>query len=330
MTWEDEKEKGIEAHIPRVSVIIATRNRPSDIICAVQSVVHGTEHVFEIVVVDQSDDDATRVALREAYREDGRIRYVRDTAQGAARARNRGLRAARAEIMAIIDDDCLAPRTWLADILAAFERYPDVELLFGRVEAPPHDYRREVIPVLLLSQRQRRVERRLRGRGGRLQGISANMAMRRSLFVALDGFNPRFGVGSERWSAEDVELHYRALQQGKHVLIEPSIAMLHLGKRKMADAWELWSRDALGCGAVAAHISRVGSPLVAAHLWWWNIGRVLWNGIIHAITLRCPTGLRLGWWMARHFREGFRQEWLAGEHVVAQQHAGGLARRESR
>ncbi|HEX8035166.1 MAG TPA: glycosyltransferase family 2 protein [Ktedonobacterales bacterium] len=328
MTWQDDK--GLDANMPCVSVIIATRNRPHDVMCAVQSVARGIEQVFEIVVVDQSDDDATRVALYEACHEDGRIRYVRDTGRGAARARNLGLRAARADIMAVIDDDCLAPPSWLADILAAFQRYPDVELLFGRVEAPPHDYRREVIPVLLLSQRQRRVERSLRGRGGRLEGISANMAMRSSLFVALDGFDPRFGVGGERWSAEDFELHYRALRLGKQVLIEPGIAVLHLGKRKMEDAWELWRRDALGCGAVAAHVARAGSPLVAAHLWWWNIGRVLWNGAIHAITLRFPTGLRLGWWMAHYFREGFRQEWWAGESEAAAHHEGGLVRRGSR
>ncbi|MGZ3715656.1 MAG: glycosyltransferase family 2 protein [Ktedonobacterales bacterium] len=328
MTWEGEM--GRDANTPRVSVIIATRNRPRDIVCAVGSVARGTEQLFEIVVVDQSDDDATSVALHEAYHEDARIRYLRDAARGAARARNLGLRATRANIMAIIDDDCLAPPHWLADILAAFERHPDVELLFGRVEAPPHDYRREVIPVLLLAQRQRRVECSLRGRGGRLEGISANMAMRRSLFVALDGFNPRFGVGGERWSAEDLELHYRALRLGKHVLIEPGIAVLHLGKRTMRDAWALWRRDALGCGAVAAHIAQAGNPLVVARLWWWNIGRILWHGAIHATTLHFPTGLHLGWWMARHFREGFRQEWRAGESESASQHAAGLVRRESR
>src|SRR5437660_11484173 len=101
MTWEDEK--GIDAETPRVSVIIATRNRPRDIMCAVQSVALGIEQLFEIVVVDQSDDDSTWVALHEAYREDARIRYVRDAARGAARARNLGLRAARADLMAIID-----------------------------------------------------------------------------------------------------------------------------------------------------------------------------------------------------------------------------------
>lgn len=316
--------------LPRVSVIIATRNRPRDIVCAVESVRRGTVQAFEIVVVDQSDDDATWVALSDALQEDVRIRYLRDAARGAAHARNLGLRATCADIIAITDDDCLVPDTWLADILAAFERYPEVALLFGAVEAPPHDYRREVIPVLLLSRRQRRVERGLHGRGGRLQGISANMALRRSLCMALDGFDPRFGVGSERWSGEDLELHYRALRRGEHVLIEPTITVLHLGKRAMQDAWGLWRRDALGCGAVAAHIARAGNLFVALHVWWWYIGRIGWNAVIHMITLRFPTGLRLAWWMVCYFGEGFRVEWRAGRPEVVQRRVGEPVRRGSR
>lgn len=302
--------------MPRVSVIIATRNRPRDIVSAVGSVARGTERQFEIVVVDQSDDNATRDALDDVFHDDARIRYIRDAARGAARARNLGLQAARADVIAITDDDCIVPDTWLADILAAFERYQDVELLFGKVDAPPHDYQREVIPVLLLSRWQRRVERGLYGRGGRLQGISANMALRRSLCLMLDGFDPRFGVGGERWSGEDLELHYRALRQGKHVLIEPAITVVHLGKRAMRDAWDLWRRDGLGCGAVAGHIARAGNPFVAVHMWWWYIGRMWWNAVIHTITLRFPTGLRLAWWMSRYFSEGFRVEWRAEELEV--------------
>lgn len=296
---------------PRISVVIATRNRSRAIVSAVESVVRGTEQQFEVVVVDQSDDNATQEALHTAYGADARIRYLRDAGRGAARGRNAGLGASQAEVIAITDDDCIVPPTWLTDILAAFACHKDVELLFGAVKAPPHDYLREVIPALALSRRQRRVERGLWGRSGRLQGISANMAMRRSLLGALGGFDPRFGVGGERWSGEDFELHYRALRQGHSVLIEPAIMVMHLGMRTGARIWALWRRDALGCGAVAARIMRAGSPIVAAHVWWWYIGRIWWSGILHAMTLRVPTGLRLAWWMTRSFREGFRAEWQA-------------------
>ena len=312
---------------PRISVVIATRNRSSAIVSAIAAVVRSAEQQFEMVVVDQSDDDATQEALHAAYGADARIRYLRDAGRGAARGRNAGLVACRAEIIAITDDDCVVPPTWLTDILAAFERHLDVELLFGAVEAPPHDYLREVIPVLMLSHRERHVERGLGGRGGRLQGLSANMAMRRSLLAALDGFDPHFGVGSERWSGEDFELHYRALRRGHAVLIEPAITVLHLGKRMAGDMWELWRRDALGCGAVAARVMGAGSPLVAMHLWWWYIGRIWWNGVLHAMTLRFPTGLRLAWWMTRSFREGFRVEWEAQRIGMALRRGTDLVRR---
>lgn len=328
MEWRDNKRS--DADMPRVSVVIATLNRPGEIVAAVESVVRGTEQQFEVVVVDQSSDETSRVALYATYGEDARVRYVRDTERGAARARNLGLRNARADVLAITDDDCIVSPTWLSDILAAFERHTDVEMLFGMVDAPRYDYRREVIPVLFLTWRDRRVERSLAGRGGRLQGISANMALRRETFAALGGFDPRFGVGGERWSGEDFELHYRALREGRRVLIEPAVSVVHHGKRRMEDAWELWRRDALGCGAVAAHIAGAGSLRVALHVWWWSIGRIWWKGTVRAMTLHFPTGLHLAWWMSRYFREGFCAEWRAQGIGATWRRGSTTVRRESR
>ena len=75
MLWEGDGERyeAQEQEIPRVSVVIATRNRPRDIVRAVDSVLRGTEQRCEVVVVDQSDSDATQLALHAAYGAEARI-----------------------------------------------------------------------------------------------------------------------------------------------------------------------------------------------------------------------------------------------------------------
>lgn len=59
---------------PSVSVIVATRNRNGNVVRTVRSVLDNEYPEFELIVVDQSDDDTTRVAL-EPFANDRRFRY---------------------------------------------------------------------------------------------------------------------------------------------------------------------------------------------------------------------------------------------------------------
>lgn len=300
---------------PCISVVITTRGRPAALVEAVRSVLAGTPRDVEVVVVDQGEDDEAGSALARAFPNEARLRHSRDDGRGSSRGRNAGLRLARAEIVAITDDDCVVPLDWAKRIVDAFERMPDVDLIYGQVDAPPHDYSKFVVPVALWQRR--RVERGLDWRSARLQGISANMAARRRLFEAIGGFDEWFGVGAPRWCSEDFELHYRTLVSGHCVLIEPEITVLHNGRRSMDDAWTLWRRDALGNGALTAHILRRGHPLAAVRFWWWNVGRVGLNAFFRIVLVHRPTGLRLAAWMIRHSLMGFLAEWRAPGQQLA-------------
>jgi glycosyltransferase involved in cell wall biosynthesis len=288
------------------SAIITTRNRVPEVVWAVRSVLVGTVADIEVVVVDQSDGEETRRALTAAFGGDRRVRYLRDDGVGIAHGRNTALTHARGAIIAITDDDCRVPHDWLARILAAFEHHPDVDLLYGNVDAPEHDYQHFVVPVCLLPES--RVERGLGGSGARLQGIGANMALRRRLLRCLGGFDPAFGSGSKRWSGEDFELHYRALRANHAVLLEPEIFVWHLGIRPIGHAWALWERDALGCGALTARILADGDRATAWRFAMWNIGRILRRACFRLMFFQFPTGLRLALWMIRHSLRGFAEE----------------------
>ena len=89
---------------PHISVIIPTRNRAAMLVCAVQSVRQQTYENLEIIVVDDASTDDTQKIIENLA--DSRIRYIRhDINQGGAAARNTGIRAARGEYIAFLDDD---------------------------------------------------------------------------------------------------------------------------------------------------------------------------------------------------------------------------------
>ena len=90
---------------PEVSVVIPTRARGPLVSRAVRSAFAQTVRDIEVVVVvDGPDDGATRQAL--ADQADPRLRIVElDSRRGAPGARNAGVQQARAEWVALLDDD---------------------------------------------------------------------------------------------------------------------------------------------------------------------------------------------------------------------------------
>ena len=88
----------------RVAAIIPTRNRPELVCRAVRSVLLQTVRDLECVVVVDGPDPRTMAALGEI--KDARIRVIALPASvGACEARNLGAQAARAEWVALLDDD---------------------------------------------------------------------------------------------------------------------------------------------------------------------------------------------------------------------------------
>ena len=90
--------------MPFVSVIVPTFQRPEFLRAALQSVLRQTFKDFEVLVVDDGSpmDPAPLVNALD----DPRIRYFRHQSnRGEAAARNTGLRSARGDYVAFLDDD---------------------------------------------------------------------------------------------------------------------------------------------------------------------------------------------------------------------------------
>lgn len=104
----------------RVSVVVPTRNRAAFLPRLLQALDRQDCRPLEVIVVDDASSDETPEIL-ERWRGEGRVVLRQDRPGGSYAARNAGRRAARGEIIAFTDDDCIPDRGWIAGLTRAME-----------------------------------------------------------------------------------------------------------------------------------------------------------------------------------------------------------------
>mgnify|MGYP003288076187 CR=1 FL=1 len=212
-----------------VSVVIPTYNRSALLLDAVESVLaQEFARPFEIVIVDNnSQDDTETVARRLVEEHPGKIRYVRETQQGNAHARNLGVRTARGAIIAFIDDDVFVERDWLATLWNALDSRADLSFAGGRVlpqwSGPPPSWLTQDhwSPLALLDYGPDE----LIISGDSPRGLlTANIAFRRSVFDEVGSFSPHLQrVKNMIGSMEDTEFLLRVCRSGRRGLYLPQM-----------------------------------------------------------------------------------------------------------
>jgi len=114
-----------------VSVIVPTRNRPTLLRAAIDSVLSQTRPADQIVVVDDASDGATWLAAIEAL--SPTIEVVRRAQRGGAAAtRNEGLDRASGDYLLFLDDDDLIAPELIEKGLAVLAANADADGVFFR------------------------------------------------------------------------------------------------------------------------------------------------------------------------------------------------------
>lgn len=108
---------------PTISVVIPLYNKGPFVERAVQSVLRQTCQDFEIVVVNDGSTDAGPGSVERLG--DSRIRLISQSNAGVSAARNRGIKEARASLVAFLDADDEWEPEFLATILRLRARYPE-------------------------------------------------------------------------------------------------------------------------------------------------------------------------------------------------------------
>lgn len=117
---------------PLVSVIIPTYRHEQYIDETLASVFAQTFQDFEVIVVNDGSPDNTTARLRP-WAESGRIRYLEQANAGQSAARNAGIRLARGEFIALLDDDDLWPEDKLAVQVERLRTQPEAVVNYGYV-----------------------------------------------------------------------------------------------------------------------------------------------------------------------------------------------------
>ncbi len=202
------REPAVPVLWPSVLIIVAAHGRPAATRACVQSLLalDYPADRREIVVVDDASDPPLAPAL--AGLPVGLMRLDRN--RGPAAARNLAAAEAEAEVLAFIDNDCVATPGWLATLVAHLDD-PATAIVGGRVAAlSAHG------PVAAFEVVRSPLDMgAFDGPVGPSQAIAylpaCNLVVRRDLLLALGGFAPEMRVG------EDADFVWRALRHGAGV-----------------------------------------------------------------------------------------------------------------
>jgi GT2 family glycosyltransferase len=217
----------------RASVIVCTRGRPDDLGRCLEAIAAVPSPPGEVIVVDNDPADGRTRAVVERARE---ATYVAEPRPGLSVARNTGIRAARGDVIAFVDDDTVVHERWLEALLAGFDG-PRVLAVTGGVLPAELRTRAQVVFERRMGQAARGHARIAYGREffepqkrdgvpvWRI-GAGANMAFRREAFDRVGLFDERLGAGAAGCS-EDSELWYRLLAAGWECRYEPDSVVLH-------------------------------------------------------------------------------------------------------
>lgn len=114
----------------QVSVIIPNWNGAAHLATCLDALRAQTFREFEIIVADNASTDASLDVLAR-YPEARLLRLERNF--GFTGACNAGMRAARGEIVALLNNDTQAAPDWLAEVVAAFARHPRAGLIASKM-----------------------------------------------------------------------------------------------------------------------------------------------------------------------------------------------------
>lgn len=115
-----------------ISVMIVTRNRESLLGLALKSLVNQERPPDQVVVVDNASSDGTS-RLARSFAQQLPLTLVREETVGIPYARNTGLKHCTGDLVAVMDDDCVAGERWLKELELPFLKDPHIGAVGGSI-----------------------------------------------------------------------------------------------------------------------------------------------------------------------------------------------------
>jgi GT2 family glycosyltransferase len=116
---------------PLISVVVPNLNGLAFIGDCLRSLERQDFKDFEVIIVDNGSTDGSVKLVRDEFPWLGKI-IENDTNLGFARACNQGIEASEGTYVALLNNDTEAHSAWLAELLKAVERYPDMAMFASK------------------------------------------------------------------------------------------------------------------------------------------------------------------------------------------------------
>lgn len=196
-----------------ISVIVPTFNGEETITDCLNSFLNQSyKGEYEVIVVDDGSIDKTGEVV-EKYP----VRLLAQRHRGPAAARNLGARNASGDILLFTDDDCVAEKNWIEEMVKPFDN-PEIAGVQGRYKTK----QRSLIARFAQYEIEERYERMAKQKYIDFIG-SYSAAYRRNVFLKEGGFDESFPIAS----GEDPDLSFRLAAEGHKMVFAPNAVVYH-------------------------------------------------------------------------------------------------------
>ncbi len=212
---------------PLVSVIIPNWNGARYLPACLEALHRQTWAAMEIIVVDNASSDGSQALLQRDYPQ-VRLEALAEN-RGFAGGVNAGIRVARGEIIALLNNDTEAEPQWLAELVQALQAHPEAGAAVGKLklfdrrdtlQSAGDSFRSDGLPAM------RGVWQQDAGQYDREEyvfgGCGGAVAYRRTMLEQIGLFDEKFF-----FSCEDVDLAWRAQLAGWRCIYAPRAVVYH-------------------------------------------------------------------------------------------------------
>jgi GT2 family glycosyltransferase len=198
---------------PFVSVIVCSYNGGRTLAACLDSLGKLNYPEYEVILVDDgSTDDTAYVAAQFP-----RVRYIHQDNRGLSHARNTGAAAAKGEVFAYTDSDCMADVDWLYYLIATLQSGGYAGVGGPNVTPPAQNWIQACVAaapggpshVLLTDTIAEHIP-------------GCNMAFQRWAFESIGGFDPEYHK-----AGDDVDFCWRLQQAGCVIAFSPTAIVWH-------------------------------------------------------------------------------------------------------
>ncbi len=210
-----------------LSIIIPSRNRPDYLKNCLASLLDQLTEADEVIVVENNKKASYKTLIKQiqALKKNLTIRLLNQPIKGKSLTRNLGLIAARNELIAFLDDDCLVPSCWVRKVKQIFQN-KQTDFVLG--------FSKEKNECLLLEAYQFQykaffLKKRINFKTGQVKLGSAlntrNCIIKKSFLdkhqIKFDPRFDKFGFG------EDTDFGAQLTKKGGHGIYSPKIEVIH-------------------------------------------------------------------------------------------------------